>query len=149
MESIGNVAPDVIPSWQLISHPSDMGLRGFGSTLAEAFEQAALALTAMMTDLENVEAKEEIQVTCEAPDLELLLMDWLNSIIYQMVTQNKLFSRFSVRVDGLKLQGTLWGENLDVQKHAPAVEPKGVTFAELKVKEIKPAVWMAQCIIDV
>ena len=32
--------------WEHFSHDADVGIRGWGSTLAEAFEQAALALVA-------------------------------------------------------------------------------------------------------
>ncbi len=42
--------PPSIPSFELFSHKSDMGIRGFGNTMAEAFEQAGYAMTAMVTD---------------------------------------------------------------------------------------------------
>ena len=70
---------------------------------------------------------------CEAPDLELLFVEWLNAIIYEMAVRNMLFGRFAVRIEGTRLEGTLWGEPVDVERHAPACEPKGATYTALKV----------------
>jgi SHS2 domain-containing protein len=46
------------------------------------------------------------------------------------------------------LKGTAWGEPVEVERHAPAVEPKGATFTELKVSK-EGGGWIAQCVIDV
>ena len=72
--------------WEHFSHDADIGLCGYGATPAEAFEQAALALTAIVTHAE-VKPLTAIEVTCEAPDLELLFVDWLNAIIYEMAVR--------------------------------------------------------------
>ncbi len=88
-------------------------------------------------------------MSCEAPDLELLFVEWLNAIIYEMAVRNMLFSRFAVHIDGTRLQGTLWGEPVDVKRHQPACEPKGATYTALKVAVGKDDVWSAACIVDV
>jgi tRNA nucleotidyltransferase (CCA-adding enzyme) len=133
--------------WEHFPHGADVGLRGFGKSSAEAFEQAALALTAVVTHAE-VTPKVQVEVSCEAPDLELLFVEWLNAIIYEMAVRNMLFSKFSVRIDGTRLTGTLWGEPVDVARHQPACEPKGATYTALKVAE-DPGGWSAACIVDV
>ena len=61
--------------WEHFPHGSDVGVRGYGATPAAAFEQAALALTAAVTSA-RVEASEPVEVSCEAPDLELLFVEW-------------------------------------------------------------------------
>ena len=73
--------------WEHFPHGADVGVRGLGSTKAESFEQAALALTAVITDPTEVEPREAVAIQCEAPDDELLLADWLNSLIYEMSTR--------------------------------------------------------------
>jgi len=113
--------------WEHFPHDADVGLRGWGRTRAEAFEQAACALTAVVTQAE-VNPKVAVRLTCEAPDLELLFVEWLNAIIYEMAVRNMLFGRFSVRIENTRLEGTLWGEPVDVDRHAPACEPKGATY---------------------
>jgi len=134
--------------WEHFPHDADVGVRGFGATPAVAFEQAAQALTAVVTHTE-VEPKVRVEVSCEAPDLELLFVEWLNAIIYEMAVRGMLFSRFAVQIDGTRLQGTLWGEPVDVGRHAPACESKGATYTALKVAPDANGVWSAACIVDV
>lgn len=137
------------PSWHLFSHGSDIGVRGVGGTLREAFEQTGLALTGMVTDVQSVQDLQKVSVTCTAPDNELLLMDWLNAVIYEMSSKNMLFSRFEVNLKNLELEASLWGEPVDIKRHSPAVEPKAATFTELKVTQLPTGLWIAQCVIDV
>lgn len=128
---------------------ADMGIRGVGPTLETAFIQVALALTATITDLSGIRCKHSvIQIECEAVDLDTLLFDWLNALIYEMAVRNVLFGRFQVRVRNGHLQARAWGETVDRIRHQPAVEVKGATYTELRVVK-EHDVWVAQCVIDV
>lgn len=135
--------------WEHFTHGADIGVRGIGSTPAEAFEQAALALTAVICDPALVQAEESIAFTCEAPDLEYLLADWLNRLVFEMATRRLLFSRYQVQIDGGQLTATVWGEPVDVARHQPTVEVKGATYTELKVAQDALGRWVAQCVVDV
>ena len=135
--------------WEHFAHEADMGVRGFGASKADAFEQAALGLTAVITDPEMVRAQEVINVSCAAPDDELLFVDWLNALVYEMATCNMLFSRFEVHIDGQRLEGKAWGEKVDITRHQPAVEVKGATYTSLRVSQDDKGNWLAQCIVDV
>ena len=134
--------------WEHFPHDADVGVRGFGATAAEAFEQGAQALTAVVTRSE-ITPKTRVEVSCEAPDLELLFVEWLNAIIYEMAVRGMLFGRSAVRIEGVRLTGTLWGELVDVERHAPATEPKGATYTALKVAADKDGIWSAACVVDV
>ena len=125
-----------------------MGVRGLGRTKAEAFAQAALALTAVVTDPANVRAVEPVDVQCSAPDDELLLVDWLNALIFEMATRKLLFARFEVDIADHRLAGRAWGEPVTNQQHQPAVEVKGATYTSLRVAQQEGA-WLAQCVVDV
>jgi tRNA nucleotidyltransferase (CCA-adding enzyme) len=135
--------------WELFPHDADVGLRGFGPTREAAFEQAALALTAALTDPETVGPLEKVAIACAAPDDELLLVDWLNAVVYEMAIRKMLFSRFAVRIENGKLEGEAWGEAIDVTRHAPATEVKGATYTELRVARRDDGRWVAQCVVDV
>src|SRR5262245_19214880 len=136
------------PRWEHFPHGADVGVRGFGNTAVEAFEQAALALTAVVTTAE-IRPTVSVKVECEASDVELLLVEWLNAIVYEMAVRKMLFSRFVATIDGTRLQGTLWGEPVDIARHAPACEPKGATYTALKVVNDESGLWMAACVVDV
>jgi protein archease len=135
--------------WEHFPHEADVGVRGEGTTLEQAFEQAALALTAVITDLPAVIPRDMIRFSCEAPDDELLLVDWLNALVYEMATRAMLFSRFEVRLEGRRLDAKVWGEALDIARHHPAVEVKGATYTALKVAQQADGGWLAQCVVDV
>jgi len=134
--------------WEHFEHGADVGVRGFGASKAEAFEQAARALTAAITDLGAVEARETVAIECQAPDDELLFAEWLNALVYEMATRKMLFSRFSVRLEGAHLSAEVRGERVDVARHHPAVEVKGATYTALRVARAGDE-WVAQTVVDV
>jgi len=135
--------------WEHFPHEADVGIRGIGPNIASAFEQAAVALTAVITEPDKVEPQQKVQIACDATDNELLLVDWLNSLLYEMDTRSMLFSRFEVSIEDNRLKASAWGQKIDVEKHAPAVEIKAATYAELSVKQNENGNWIAQCIVDV
>jgi len=135
--------------WEHFPHEADVGIRGRGMTMASAFEQAAVAVTAIITEPAKVEPLQEIEISCEAVDDELLFVDWLNSLLYEMATRDMLFSRFEVQIEGNKLNGKAWGQKTDVEKHQPVVEVKAATYAELRVGRRRDGIWIAQCVVDV
>ena len=143
------VKGDTSPNrWEHFPHDADVGIRGRGSTLADAFEQVALALTGIVTDAE-IDPRTSVEVTCEAPDVEVLLVEWLNSIIYEMAVRSMIFGQFKVTLSNTRLQGSMWGETIDQAKHLPACEPKGATYTALRVAQEPDGTWSAACIIDV
>lgn len=135
--------------WEHFPHEADMGVRGIGTTPGAAFAQAALALTAVITDPATVAASRELAIALEAPDDELLLVDWLNALIYEMATRRMLFGRFDVAVEDHRLRARVWGEPVDQARHQPAVEIKGATFTALRVAREADGHWVAQCVVDV
>jgi tRNA nucleotidyltransferase (CCA-adding enzyme) len=135
--------------WEHFSHGSDIGVRGLGNTVEEAFEQGALALTAVVADLSSIRPSEAIEVHCEAPDLDLLFVSWLDSIIYEMAVRKMLFAKFRVAIRELSLTATLWGEKVDSEKHQVAVEAKGATVTALCVRRQQNGQWLAECVVDV
>jgi len=135
--------------WEHFAHGADIGVRGRGQTVAEAFEQAAVALTAVVTDPSRVRALVTVPVHCSAPDLELLLYEWLNNLVFHMATQHLLFSAYEVAIVDGELHAEARGERVDVERHAPAVEVKGATLTELLVRQGPDGRWRAQCVLDV
>ncbi len=135
--------------WEHFAHVADVGVRGRGPTREAAFEQAALAMTAVIVEPATVAPREAVEIACSAPDDGLLLADWLNALIFEMATRNMLFGRFSVHIDGGRLTATAWGEPIDVARHAPGVEVKGATLTALDVRETPAGGWIAQCVVDV
>lgn len=135
-------------AWEHYEHGADIGVRGLGASKAEAFEQAALALTAAIADPAQVAPAMRVAIECEGPDDELLFAAWLNAIVYEMSTRKMLFARFAARIEDGRLEGEAWGEKIDVARHHPAVEIKGATYTTLRVAR-EGERWVAQTVVDV
>lgn len=138
-----------IPYWEHFEHKADIGIRGIAPTPAQAFEQAALAMTAVICDPDCIQEHQSVEVSCQATDIEFLFLDWINELIYQMAVKRLLFRRFQVAIDNAVLTATAFGEPADPTKHQPAVEIKGATLTELCVRQTEDGLWLAQCVVDV
>jgi len=136
-------------NWSHFPHGADIGLEGTGPTVNAVFEQVAMAMTGAVTDPVLVRPAREIAIHCEAPDIELLLVEWLNALVFEMATRGMLFGRFKVRVEDGGLDGVAWGERVSRQRHQPAVEIKGATYTALSVRRRDDGTWIARCVVDV
>lgn len=135
--------------YETFEHDADVGVRGRGATLAEAFANAGLALTAVVSDPAIVREKLSLELACEADGYEPLLFDWLNTLVFEMATRRLLFARFELAIDGGRLRARAFGEPVDVARHAPAVEVKGATWTSLRVARDEDGGWLAECVVDV
>ncbi len=118
-------------------------------TRAGLFEAMGEALTAVMTDPAAVRNDATIIIRCSAPDNAILLVDWLNALIFEMATRRMVFSAWQVRLDGCDLEARVEGEEIDRERHKPVVEVKGATYTALSVEQDSDGQWHGQCIVDV
>ena len=136
------------PAFETFAHDADIGVRGRGGTLAEAFANTGRALTAVVTDPASVREVLSVEIACEATDPELLLFDWLNALVFEMATRRVLFARYDVKVEGAVLRARAFGEPVAVERHHPAVEVKGATWTGMRVAR-EGGAWVAECVVDV
>ena len=69
-------------TYELIDHTADVGIKAYGKTLSEAFENAAKGMFDIITDSSEIESIGQYNIELEAPDLEQLLVDWLSELLY-------------------------------------------------------------------
>ena len=134
--------------WEHFHHQADIGIRGTGQTLAEAFSEGAVALMAVICSPQKVQPKIAVRIECEADEKDLLFTDWINALIYEMDVRKMLFGRFEVTIENHKLTAKAWGEPVDFDRHEPAVEVKAATFMDLKAYKDNDD-WIVQCVVDV
>ena len=135
--------------WEHFEHDADMGLRAVAATREAMFETMGKALTAVVTDPAAVRAVEAISISCEAPDDALLLVDWLNALIFEMATRGMVFGKWHVELSGQTLESRVEGEVVDRLRHQPVVEVKGATYTALSVEQGSDGSWRCQCVVDV
>ncbi len=135
-------------NYETFEHEADIGIRGTGNTIEEAFQNAALALYSVMVNVSRVAQKEKKSISVSAPDKELLLVEWLNSLLSLSDIERMVFSRFEVSISNTDLAGSAWGEKLDKARHELGVEVKGATYHMLSITE-QDNQYIAQCVVDV
>jgi SHS2 domain-containing protein len=133
--------------FELIEHTSDIGVVAYGKTLAEAFANAAGGMFSIIAELENVQETESRRVAISGDDMEGLLFEWLNSLIYYFDVEMLLFKRFDIiYLDNSRLEAICHGEKYDPSRHQLKTGVKSATYHMLEVDRAKNQV---QVIFDV
>lgn len=136
-------------SWDHFEHGADIGLAATSDSREGLFEAMGAALTGVVTDPAIVRPQQRIRIRCSAGDDALLMVDWINSLIYEMATRRMLFGAWQVTLRGCDLDAWVDGELVDRERHQPAVEVKGATYTELLVDRDATGQWRARCVVDV
>ena len=119
--------------YETIDHTADIAIKAFGSSLPEAFCNAAYGMFDIMSDASSIDPLKEIEVKLEAPDMEQLLVDWLSELLYLSEVEETLFCEFEVKITGTKLEGKARGEKIDLARHGFNTEIKAVTYHMLEI----------------
>lgn len=136
-------------TFETIEHTADIGIRAFGATLTEAFENAAVAMFSLITDLDSVKPVDEYTIAVMADDSETLLVEWLNELLYLFESNSVLFCRFKVMELGeTSLKASAFGETIDPARHKLETDIKAVTYHMLKIARVDSS-WSATVIFDV
>jgi len=135
--------------YETFEHGADIGVRGYGATIEEAFANAAKAMFSLMiVDFDQLRPEKAVDIACEGMDYESLLVAFLNELLAQADINRMLFCDFEISIADLSIKGKAKGEKIDMSRHEPGVEVKGATFTMAKVEK-KDSQWMAQCVVDV
>jgi SHS2 domain-containing protein len=135
--------------YETFEHGADMGIRGWGKDIPEAFENCAKAMFSLEVDnFESIKPDNCRTLACSSFDLESLLVAWLNALLAESDIEHLMFSAFKVRIRGNQLEGTACGETFDPARHEAGIEVKGATYTELNVMK-QGEFWFAQCVVDV
>ena len=133
--------------FELIEHTADAGLVAYGNNLAEAFANAAYGLFSIIAEIDNVREVESREVEVSAEDVDGLLFDWINHLIYVFDVEHLLFRRFDIfDFAETDLKATCRGEKYDPSWHQLKTGVKSATYHMLEVDAEKSRV---QLIFDV
>jgi len=148
-------------TYELLEHEADIGVKGIGATLEEAFQEGAKAMFSVMIDLDKVESTENVDVNCEADSIEMLFVEFLNRLLADMTISEMVFSKFEVKITKTEppsygvpepptysLTGKAFGEPLNQEKHQTKIEVKAATLHGVKYEEVEGK-YVVQCVVDV
>ncbi|MEM2119110.1 MAG: archease [Candidatus Bathyarchaeia archaeon] len=139
--------------FKFLEHTADVYIAAYGKNIEEAFENAALAMFNVMTDTKKVNPSTLDHVEVNAPDKLALLYNWLETLLVKFETKNTLYSKFKIATiketsNGLSLKAKIWGEKIDLKKHAQKVGVKAVTYHRMEIIE-EPGKVTAKFILDI
>ncbi|MFH1752324.1 MAG: archease [archaeon] len=139
-------------TFELFEHKADVGIKGTGKTLEEAFQEAGKALFSIMTDIKKVGKKKSFEFEVNADNMSELFIEFLNELLSLKDLKESFFSDFKVKLmvtgRGYNLEGKAFGEKINLKKHSVKTEVKGATYSQLKVEKEKEF-FTAECIVDV
>ncbi|MGB9713791.1 MAG: archease [Candidatus Bathyarchaeales archaeon] len=124
--------------FDFLEHTADAYIAAYGKNLAEAFENAALAMFEVMTNVEEVKAEVEDYVEVEAEDEYALLYSWLEELLIKSETKEMLYSKFKIlsiekTPRGFRLKAKIFGEKFNPNKHVQKVGVKAVTYHRMEI----------------
>lgn len=131
---------------------ADVAFEATGKTLEELFDSSALALeNTQVKDLKSVKHKVEKKIGVEADNVDMLLFNFLQELIFLKDVELLLFSKFDIKITEskkYKLKSKAYGEKLNMKKHELLVDVKAVSLHNFKVEKTKSG-WKADVILDV
>ncbi len=124
--------------FSFLEHTADILIRAWGKTIDEAFEHAGRALFEMMTDISELKSETKYTFKLEAEDLQSLLYDYLDELIYIFDTERIAFTEFKVKIKEVprcSLDCEAWGEKFNPQRHVQKTEVKAPTYAQMEIRK--------------
>ena len=126
--------------FEYLEHTADVYVAAYGRSLEEAFENAALATTEVMTDSNKIEPKVREEVELKSVDEKALLYNWIEELLYLFETGNKLFSHFKVHrikehENGVRLEAEMYGEVFDPERHPQKLGVKAITYHLMEIEK--------------
>lgn len=136
-------------SFREIEHTADLAIEVTASDLAGLFATAGEALFALIADPAGIEPRDKTLVTATGSGPEELLHAWLCELLAQFNVASFVAVRCDVeKITHDRVEGTIRGEKLDLNRHRFYTEIKGVTYHDFKVWN-ENGLWHARVIFDV
>jgi SHS2 domain-containing protein len=135
--------------FEILEHTADIGVRAFGSTLAELFENAALGVQSLALDDSNVESREAYPISANGEDPESLMVNWLNEVIYFLDGRKVVMASLEIdNCTGTAISGKAHGEPRDVLRHPPSLVVKAATYHQLRIDRAEDG-YIAEVYLDI
>jgi len=125
-------------SIQYLDHATDAFILVTAPSLTDAFTLAGQSVVDITLDKKTIEEKEQRTLKVSGKDLSYLLLNWLEEVNYQLITEGFAIARFSLEISKnskYSLKSTIYGEPIDLKKHHFKVEIKAPTFHMMEIKQ--------------
>jgi len=127
-------------SYKVLDHATDAFIEVTASSLTEAFKVAGDSVVDTILDNSKIEEKEERNIVVMGKDLNYLLYNWLEDLIYLIITEGFAIKKLDITLEKNEeytISAQIFGEDIDIKKHGFKVEIKSPTFHEMDIKQEK------------
>ena len=125
----------MIAGWELVDHAADIGVRAWGVTQSDVFEQAAFALFSLVCDPREVDERESLEISLTADSPEQLLPAWLNELLTTFEVRGLVLRQFEVlEVNEHSLRARVSGEPMDGSRHILCGGVKAATRQDVRLE---------------
>ena len=143
-DSVRTVKP-----FEIIDHTADIGIIAYGADIKQVFANAALGLFNLMADLDNLKEDTKRQIELSAEDVEVLLVEWLNELIYISDVEHIIFKRVEINeLSSTQLRAICFGEKIKPGRHKLKREIKAATYHMLRLNK-EDGSYKVQIIFDI
>ena len=120
--------------YEQFSHTADIGVRVFGKTLKELFENAAFAMFDILADLDGIKGEITQDFELTAPNHEELLISWLDELLYNFYAKNIIFYKFEVtELSEDVIKARAFGRSVSENRNRLKTEIKAATYYNLRI----------------
>ena len=127
-------------SYKVLDHATDAFIEVTASSLTEAFKVAGDSVVDTILDNSKIEEKEERNIVVMGKDLNYLLYNWLEDLIYLIITEGFAIKKLNITLEKNEeytISAQIFGDDIDIKKHGFKVEIKSPTFHEMDIKQEK------------
>lgn len=120
--------------FQILDHPSDLGIEAYGDTLKEAFCEAGKGLLSIILDLPESAPIELRTIRLHGADSTQLLLQWLSEILYLFDGEHFVGTELSIEsLTETDLLGSARGINFVPGSHPTKLDVKAVTYHNIEI----------------
>ncbi len=91
-----------------------------------------------MLNNSKIEEEKKRNIVVKGKDLNYLLYNWLEEVIYLIITEGFAIKKFNITLEKNQecvISAQIFGENIDIKKHGFKVEIKSPTFHEMNIQQ--------------
>jgi SHS2 domain-containing protein len=145
----GHVVGTVEKPFEVIDHTADIGIVAHGADIKQVFANAALGLFNLMADLEDFKEDFQRAIELSAEDVEVLLVEWLNELIYIFDVEHIIFKRFEIEeLTSTQIRASCFGQKIKPEQHKLKREIKAATYHMLRISK-EDGSYKVQVIFDI
>lgn len=127
--------------YEILDISGDVGIKAYGKSCEEAFISAGIAMYSLITDIDKIEKRQDIEIEAKGDSPEGLLVAYLNELIFRFDAYGFIGKKiemdfFSLQPSAYYIKARVRGEEFDPDRHERRLLVKAATYHNIRVEKI-------------